>query len=195
LSSLPLTDFCEQINNPAELVFAGKVPVFRATAYCYFRKEGITQHIIHLLKYKNNQQIGIVLGELLGAQLSQNQDFNSVDFLIPLPLHKKRKKTRGYNQSEIICKGIANVMPKQILTNAIKRVIYTSTQTKKSIYSRYENLACAFELNQTDNLEGKHLLLVDDVLTTGSSLSSAIEVLMKIKNIKISVACIAFAGH
>lgn len=193
ISNLPKTNFHLYNDNPVEMIFAGRVPIFRATVFCSFRKGNSMQTIIHQLKYKGNKEIGIYLGNLFGTSLIENPDFNSVDVIIPIPLHKKKEKKRGYNQSEYIAKGISQAMAKQINTSSLTRIIDTSTQTQKTRYNRWENVSYIFQLNNGQELAGKHILLVDDVITTGSTIEAASQLLITIPNTKISIACLAYA--
>ena len=194
LASLAKTNFHTYKDNPLEMVFAGRVSIFRAAAFCFFRKENIMQNIIHKLKYKGNKEIGFYLGYLFGLKLIESEDFNSVDVIIPIPLHKKKQKKRGYNQSEYISRGIAKAMSKQIDTTSLIRIIDTSTQTRKSRYHRWENVSEIFKTTKQENLANKHILLVDDIVTTGATIESAAEQLLNISGTTISVACLGFAG-
>ena len=195
LSDLPKTHFHTLKNNPVEMIFAGRIPVFRATAFCSFRKGNSIQTLIHQLKYKGNKEIGVYLGKLLGASLSENSDFNSIDIIIPIPLHKQKQKKRGYNQSEYIAKGISQTMSKQIDTSSLIRVTDTSTQTRKTRYNRWENVFSIFQLTENENLTEKHILLVDDVITTGSTIEAAAQLLVSLPNTKVSIASLAYATH
>ena len=194
LAKLPKTNFHLQKNNPVEMFFAGRVPIFRASAFCFFHKEGMIQHLIHQLKYKGKKEIGSYLGLLFGLTLLENEDFQSVDIILPVPLHLRKKKKRGYNQSETICDGIAEGMKKEHNYNLLVRTIDTKTQTKKTRYSRWENVSEIFKVLHPETLEGKHILLVDDVVTTGATLEAIVQVLMKIPNTKVSIACLAVAN-
>jgi ComF family protein len=158
-----------------------------------FDKDGKTQQLLHELKYNSNLQLGTFLGELIGAEFkSQLQE---VDYVIPVPLHKKKLYERGYNQSEILSNGINNVIEKKILTNNLVRIRYTETQTKKNKLERLENIKNAFEVNNPKELEGKTILLIDDVITTGSTLVECICGLKSVKEIKIIVLVLAKAVY
>ena len=194
LAKLPKTQFHWQKNNPVEMLFAGRVPIFRATAFCSFHKEGLIQHLVHQLKYKNKREIGTYLGLLFGLDLVENEDFQSVDILLPIPLHPHKQKKRGYNQSEAICDGIAKGMQKECDYKLLVRTTDTQTQTKKSRYNRWENVSQIFKVLHPEQLEGKHILLVDDVVTTGSTLEAVAQILLEIPNAKVSVACLAWAN-
>jgi len=193
ISNLPKTDFHTYKNNPVEMVFAGRVPVFRATAFCFFRKGNMVQHIIHLLKYKGSKEIGTYLGLLFGLSLLENKEFQSIDVILPIPLHAKKQKKRGYNQSEYIANGIAKIMAKPVDVTSLIRVVNTSTQTKRSRYARWENASEIFQLTDPEKLTGKHILLVDDIITTGATIESAAQQLIHLKGTKISVACLGYA--
>ena len=195
LSDLPKTYFHTLKNNPVEMLFAGRIPVFRATAFCVFRKGNSMQILIHRLKYRGNKEIGIFLGKLLGTSLAENPDFNSIDIIIPIPLHKQKQKKRGYNQSEYIAKGISQVLSKQIDTSSLIRITDTSTQTRKTRYNRWENVSSIFQLTDNKNLTGKHILLIDDVITTGSTMEAAAQLLVSLPNTKVSIASLAYATH
>ena len=193
VSNLPQTNFHTYENNPIEMVFAGRIPVCRAVAFCFFRQGNIMQNIVHQLKYAGNMEIGIYLGYLFGLSLKENKVFETVDIILPIPLHKKKFKTRGYNQSACIAKGMARALSKPVDTKSLTRIVATSTQTKKTRYARWENISDVFQLIVPEKLAGKHILLVDDIVTTGSTIESAAQQLLTLEDIKISVACLGFA--
>jgi len=176
------------------MVFAGRVPVCRATSFCFFRRGNIMQNIVHQLKYKGNREIGIYLGYLFGLSLVKDKDFETVDIILPIPLHAKKLKKRGYNQSEYIAKGIAKALSKSLNTSLLIRVIENPTQTKKSRYARWENAADIFQLTAPEKLTNKHILLVDDVITTGATMESAAQQFTPLKDTKISIACLGFVA-
>jgi ComF family protein len=180
-------------DNPVEKRFRGKAPIFRGTSFFFFQKGSPFQKLLHELKYKGNKEIGEILGRYAAAELLNSPDFCSIDIIIPIPLHPKRFAQRGYNQSEWIGKGLSAVLDKPQDTNTLKRVKQTTTQTKKSVFERFENTEGIFELSGAKELEGKHLLLIDDVLTTGSTLNAAINTLLNIPNVKISIFTLAIA--
>jgi len=193
LNEIPKTNFHLQVDNPIEKKFWGKVPIFRGTAFFYFQKGSHFQKILHALKYKNNKEIGKVLGKYAAVELLESTDFASVDVIIPVPLHPKKFKLRGYNQSEWIGNGLSEILQKPQDTISLRRVQENTTQTKKSVFERYENTEGIFEVIDFNALEAKHVLLVDDVLTTGSTLEACIKALLKIPQIKVSVFTLAVA--
>ncbi|MDR0603850.1 MAG: ComF family protein [Bacteroidales bacterium] len=195
LENLPRTDFHHYKDNPVEMVFAGQSPVFRATAFCFFNKGNIMQKLIHQLKYKDNKAIGFYLGHQFGLELAKIEAFQSIDLIIPVPLHPKKFRQRGYNQSECIGKGISETLSKPMDTSSIIRVTPTSTQTKKARYQRWENVSGIFQLTDPNALTGKHILLVDDVITTGATIEAAARLLLTLPWVKVSVACLAYAGN
>jgi ComF family protein len=193
LHHIPKTNYHLLCDNPIEKRFWGKVPVYRGTAFFFFQKGSPFQKILHNLKYKGDKEIGRTLGKYAAVDLLDSPDFKSIDVIIPVPLHPKKLKTRGYNQSEWIGKGLSEVLEKPQDTILLKRVRENTTQTKKSVFERYENTEGIFEVADADTLSGKHVLLIDDVLTTGSTLEACIKALLCVKDIKISVFTLAVA--
>ncbi|MEZ5197790.1 MAG: phosphoribosyltransferase family protein [Bacteroidales bacterium] len=195
LYHLPKTDFHKDPDNPVSKVFWGRVEIISATSFLYYRKGGKVQHLIHQLKYKGHKEIGIFLGELYGTDLKKTPEYSNIETIIPIPLHRKKLKMRGFNQSEYFAIGLANSMNTNIDTASVVRTIATSTQTKKSRYKRWENVSNIFEINNPENLAGKSILLVDDVITTGSTMEACIASLNSLPGVKVSVASIAFASN
>jgi len=193
LHNLPRTNYHLIIDNPIEKRFWGKVPVYRATAFFFFQKGSPFQKMVHSLKYKGNKEVGLVLGKYAGADLLNSDDFASVDLIIPVPLHPKKYKIRGYNQSEWIGKGLSEILKVPQNTTALCRIHENVTQTKKSVFERYENTEGIFELSDKQALVGKHVLLVDDILTTGSTVEACVRALIKVQNIKVSVFTLGVA--
>ena len=193
LNNIPRTNYHLLTDNPVEKRFWGRAPIYRGTSFFFFQKGSPFQKLLHELKYKGNKEIGEILGRYAAAELLNSPDFCSIDIIIPIPLHPKRFAQRGYNQSEWIGKGLSAVLDKPQDTNTLKRVKQTTTQTKKSVFERFENTEGIFELSGAKELEGKHLLLIDDVLTTGSTLNAAINTLLNIPNVKISIFTLAIA--
>ena len=190
LFQLPQTGFISNANNPIEKRLYGRVKVEEAGAAFYFTKDGLLQHLIGQLKYKNNREMGLYLGRLVGNQLKATHRFDGVEALIPLPLNERKLRVRGYNQSEIICEGIISVWPKALITDAVCRVIDTATQTNKSLTDRWENIEGAFAIADATKIEGKHIALVDDIITTGASIESCGRELLKVKGVRLSVRCV-----
>jgi len=193
LSSIPKTNYHLHPDNPIEKRFWGKVPIYRATAFFFFQKGSAFQKLLHALKYKGNKEIGEKIGKYAAVDLLESVDFSSVDVIIPVPLHPGKYKKRGYNQSEWIGKGLSEILGKPQDTTTLKRIKENTTQTKKSVFERFENTEGIFECSNTETLTGMHVLLVDDVLTTGSTLEACINALLKTEGIKVSVFTIAVA--
>jgi ComF family protein len=149
--------------------------------------------LLHSLKYKGNKEIGQLLGRYAAVDLLDSVDFTSIDVVIPVPLHPKKYKVRGYNQSEWIGKGLSEILEVPQDTITLYRIRENTTQTKKTVFERYENTEGIFELSDSTSLAGKHVLLVDDVLTTGSTLEACVRVLLEIEGIKVSVFTLAVA--
>jgi ComF family protein len=193
LYNLPYTNFHLQPDNIVAQQFWGRLDLQGAYALYFFTKGGKIQHILHQLKYKGMQQAGRMLGNIAGNQLIKNDIFNKVDLIIPVPLHKKRLKERGYNQSTCFAEGLAQKLNALVEDNNLVRVKATETQTHKSRFVRFENMQEVFSVNNPERLKHKHILLVDDVITTGSTLEACGLELLKIEGLKLSIATIAYA--
>ncbi|MEO6721743.1 MAG: phosphoribosyltransferase family protein [Ferruginibacter sp.] len=193
ITHLPHTRYAHYPNNPIEKLLWGRLPVTAAHSEFYFAKESLIQHLIHQLKYKSNQQIGVYLGELTGNSLMDSNRFNNIDWLVPLPLYPDKERKRGYNQAAVICQGMSSVMNVPVLLNNIARRRFTETQTKKHRTERWENVAGSFMVNNAGSLEGKNILLVDDVITTGATLEACGSVIVNIKGARLSIATLSMA--
>jgi len=189
---LPETGFIKEANNPVEKIFYGRIKVETAGSAFYFTKHSLLQHLVIQLKYRGNKDIGFYLGKLLGYQLLQTERFNDVHAIIPLPLNPKKERKRGYNQAEIIAEGITSVWYKPILKNAVKRIIFTETQTQKDRVSRWQTMEGVFATADEFSLKGKHILLVDDIVTTGATLEACGEKILRVPETKLSIATIAY---
>jgi ComF family protein len=192
LHQLPVTNFNLHANNPVEKIFWGKLSITAATSYCHFTKQSLIQNILHQAKYKNNQQAAIFMGNLLGTSLIQSNRFNTIDAIVPLPLFAARLKKRGYNQATLISKGIAAQTGKPIIETAVTRLSATETQTHKNRVERWQNMQGRFMVTNAAVLENKHILLVDDVVTTGATLEACGQELLTIKGTQLSIATIAY---
>lgn len=193
LNEIPKTNFHLQKENSVEQRFWGKVPIEKATSYFFFQKGSKFQHLLHELKYKNNKEIGEFLGKYSASELINHSFLQNIDLIVPVPLHPKREAKRGYNQSEWICKGISELTQKPMSARNLIRNQENTTQTKKSVFERYENTQGIFEVKNPAEFAEKHILLVDDVLTTGSTIEACMQELQKVENIKISVFTLAVA--
>lgn len=193
INNLPLTNFELHANNPAEKIFWGRAEISSATCQYYFTKNSILQNILHQFKYKGKKHIGLYFGKIMGEALNKSDRFNTVNAIVPLPLFITREKSRGYNQAGILAEGISSVMNIPVLQNAIVRAISTSTQTQKNRIERWQNIRGKFELKDKESLHDKHVLLVDDVMTTGATLDACANELLQAEGIKISIATLAYA--
>ena len=197
---LPKTNFHLQEDNPVFRRFWGKTNVASAASYVFFDKGEKVQRMLHSLKYQGNTALGIFLGELYGTELKSSPLFSSCDGIVPVPLHLKKIRTRGYNQSDFIAEGLSNALGIPMYKKFLQRTVATATQTRKSRYARFENVDDVFRLNvrqRTDStgrgekINAKHFLLVDDIITTGSTLEACASCLNQIEGVKVSIATIA----
>ncbi len=193
ISKIAPSRYADFKNNDIMHIFEGISPIHLATTGFQYHKSGVLQQLIFKLKYHHHKEIGYILGKIMGEAL-ENTDFQSVDYIIPVPLHPKKQQKRGYNQSEWIAKGIGKVLKKKVRTDILTRQVNTASQTKKNRMQRYENVQNVF-VATSKLIAGNHILLVDDVVTTGSTLHACAEALLKkTKKIQISIACLAKAN-
>ncbi len=196
VDSFPETSYHLSDDNPVAQHFWGRVPLVHAAAYLYVRDGNISQEMIHLLKYKAKKKVGIKLGRLYGYKMKEEGSlYRGIDLVVPVPLHVNRKRQRGYNQSDYFSQGLSEVLDIPYGPDVMKRVVETVSQTKRTRYDRWENVEGIFELAQPEKVRGKHVLLVDDVITTGATVESCVVSLMKGVNVTVSVAAIATAGR
>lgn len=160
-----------------------------------FTKESRVQNLVHNLKYRGKAEVGSILGRKLGTMLRQSPLFADVDVIVPVPLHVRKERIRGYNQSEVFGNGLAETFGRPCLGTAMKRVIHSESQTRQSRESRLHSVGEVFEVAKPKLLEGKHILLVDDVLTTGATLEVCANRLLEVPGTKVSMATIAIAMH
>lgn len=193
LYHLPQTNFHLQPDNIVARQFWGKIKLEGAYALYFFAKGGRIQNLMHHFKYRGMQKIGNLLGNMAGNQLVRSTVFKSVDIIVPVPLHKSRLKERGYNQSACFAEGLAQKLNAVVQTDNLVRLKATETQTHKSRFLRFENMQEVFTINDRESLKNKHVLLVDDVVTTGATLEACGIELLKIEGLKLSIATIAYA--
>lgn len=191
--NLPRTNYHLQKDNQVEQLFWGKIPLERATSFFFYRKGSDFRQILHQLKYGGQKDIGAIMGRYMASELSASGFFEGIDVIVPVPLHKRKQRIRGYNQSEWIARGISAVTGIRVDTEVIVRRKHTETQTRKSTFERWENVDGIFELHHAESLKGKHLLVVDDVLTTGATTVACASGLVEIEGVRISVLTLAVA--
>jgi len=192
LSDLPITNFCKLKNNSVESSFYGRILIEEATSLFFYQKKGKVQKLIHQLKYKGNQQIGAVLGDWLGENMLLSDRFKDLDGIIAVPLHPNKFKKRGYNQVTTFGESLAKKLEIPLIENVLVKVSGSQTQTKKNRFDRSVNVNEKFELLDNEVLKNKHILLIDDIITTGATLEACSIQLQQTKNIKISIATMAY---
>ncbi|MDQ6812986.1 MAG: ComF family protein, partial [Bacteroidota bacterium] len=188
ISDMPFTNFFEQPGNPVERKFYGRIPVVNAGSGYFFTKDSLMESLVYELKYKGNKDIGFYMGNMIGNLLQNSSRFDDIDVIVPLPLNAMRLKKRGYNQSKILGDGIASICNKPLVDTAVIRKVNTETQTHKGRITRWENMDGVFALVNPTLLQNKHVLLVDDVVTTGASLEACGAEILKVAGTRVSIA-------
>ena len=192
IDDLPYTHYEMHAGNPVEKIFWGRIPVAAAMSEFYFSKKSIVQNFIHELKYNGNKDAAHYFGNLMGKSLSESDRFN-IDVIIPLPLFEKKEKIRGYNQAEILCNGISEILNKPVIRRNVIRKVHTETQTKKHRTERWKNVEKTFQVLDVSLLQEKSILLVDDVITTSATIEACGAEILKIKNVTLHIASLAIA--
>ena len=192
IHNLPFTDFFNINENPVEKIFWGGVPVLHAGALLFFTKDSLVQTLMTQLKYHHNKKVGILFGQLMGQAIAAEKKFEQIDLLIPIPILPSKINSRGYNQSQVIAMGIQQVWNRPIFGDVLTKKSWSNSQTKKDRKARLQQVPDLFILNHPNSIEGKNILLVDDVLTTGATLEAAIATLMAGSPASISIAVAAY---
>jgi ComF family protein len=190
---IPRTTYHLEKGNPVEQLFWGRCQIDRAAAFSFYNRDSRIRKLIHNLKYRGIQEIGIELGRIYGRILSGSEFLDGIEVIIPVPLHISKKRTRGFNQSELISKGLSEVTGLPVDYSSLQRVTKTATQTRRSRYERWVNVEGIFTVIEPDEIRGKHILLVDDVITTGSTIESCANELLKYEDVRLSVIALAVA--
>lgn len=191
---LPVTNFHKNPDNKVAQLFWGRVEVENASSFYAYKKGSRYQQLIHYIKYKGMKELGFETGRRFAFALLETK-FEEADIIVPVPLHAKKVKKRGFNQSELIANGIADVFQKPVSCDNIFRKVFTSTQTKKNRFERWQNVDGIFGIKQPELFKGKHILLIDDVVTTGATLEACAVQLLKLEDVKVSIATLAFADY
>ena len=190
---LPVTNFHFNADDSVKRVFYGRVPLEQATALLRFQKKGLTQMLLHNLKYKGFEEIGLFLGNWLGYELKEMEPYSNIDLVIPVPLHKNKLRKRGYNQVTLFAKQLAKHLNAEFINDVLIKTTNTSSQVNKNRISRWFSNAEIFQAINTHKIANKHVLLVDDIITTGATLEACSNILLNTKNVKISIATMAIA--
>lgn len=193
LCDLPKTNYHIYKNNPVAKVFYGRVNIQAATSFFHFVKSSKYSGMMYKFKYKGDKEVGILLGRYFGRNIMESPLFSDIDIIVPVPLHRKKLRIRGYNQSECIARGMSCSMKKEVVCENLIRNEFTPTQTRKSRIDRWINVKGKFRVLDPVAIANKHILLVDDVITTGATLEACAEELLKIEGVRVSVATLAKA--
>ena len=193
--NMPRTNYHLREDNSVERMFWGKIPLERGTSFFYYHKGSDFRHILHQLKYGGRKDLGEIMGRFMAAELAATGFFRGIDVIIPVPLHPRKQKLRGYNQSECIARGVSAVTGIPIDVSSVLRRRHTETQTRKSAYERWENVDGIFLLRYPERFVGKHILIVDDVLTTGATTTACADALKDVGGVHVSILTLAVAGE
>jgi ComF family protein len=195
LIQLPETNFQHSAGNPVERLFYGRLKLRTAMASYFFSKKQALRHIIHAFKYEQNREVCIQMGKWMGVHIKNSERMFPIDFLMPIPVHSSREKKRGYNQALLLCEGIEQTTGIPMLSNIVQRAKATETQTRKGRSERWKNVAAGFYIEDGSLLQQKHLLLIDDVITTGATIEACGSVILKAQPASLSIAALAWASE
>ena len=191
---LPLAEVSDVKDNFVEKTFYGRVPIEFGTTLFFYKQKGIVQKLIYQLKYKNKEELGAMFGQWFGNELATCNRLPKIDFVIPVPLHKRKRKSRGYNQVTKFGQEIAKCINAEFNEGILQSISISETQSKKQRLDRWKNVKEKFHLSDTKIFKNKRVLLVDDIITTGATLEACTIELQKSEGIKISIAAIAFTS-
>lgn len=193
LRDLPRTRFHDDPFNRVERLFHGRTPLHAASAFLHFARSGRIQHILHRLKYKGDRNAGLALGRLMAEDVKDCERFKGIDLVMAVPLHPRKERMRGYNQSQVLVDGMRERWPLKAMAGGLLRVVRTASQTRRGRLDRWENVKEAFVLADAETLRGAHVLLVDDVVTTGATLEGCARALLQVPGTRVSVYTAACA--
>ncbi|MBT8326204.1 MAG: ComF family protein [Bacteroidia bacterium] len=199
-----ICDYCyytlpkfEDYQNSANMVaqmFWGRVKLEMATSYLQFKSTNHVQKVLHQIKYRGNTGLAEEMGKNMGICFKQISAISNCDVVVPIPLHRRKKEIRGYNQSYLLAKGLCNVINRPLDAKSVERTMFTKTQTNKKRFDRHENTKNVFKIHKPNEFENRHVLLVDDVITTGATIEACATELLKIKDCKVSVCSLAVSN-
>lgn len=192
LWSLPLTGFLQIPDNDTDQIFKGRIRVEYSAAATYFLPQSTVQLILHALKYSYRKELGLQLGKWMGSQLADCTWANEIDCILPMPLHPLREAVRGYNQADLLSEGIHRQTGLPVEFNLLQRNTPTRSQTTQHRTERWQNMKDVFQVRQASKLENKHLLLIDDVVTTGATLEAMGQKILAIPGTRLSIYCFAY---
>ncbi|WP_298504158.1 ComF family protein [uncultured Maribacter sp.] len=190
-NQIPLTDFTFNEENPVDRIFYGRINIKKASSFLYFTEIGIVKNLIHNLKYKNQEQIGVFIGEWYGQILAENNFLKDIDYIIPVPLHSKKLKKRGYNQVTKFGKSLAKYLNAIFLDTILIKTENTKTQTKKGRLRRWHEQKNLYHLTNPLVLANKKILLLDDVITTGATMEICAKTLQEAPGVTIYITSMA----
>lgn len=188
---LPLVDNGDFKSNPTTKIFQGRIPIEKGASFVFYYELGKTKKLIHQLKYKGKQEIGSFIGSWFGRSLVKSNEFNDIDYIIPVPLHKSKLRKRGYNQLTTFGKELSKLLSIPFNEKILQRKTFTKTQTRKKRLDRFQNTESRFIVEEPKKVIGKHILLIDDVITTGATLESCCTEILKSDKVKISILTMA----
>ena len=194
LHHLPYSEFERLPGNPVEKIFWGRLPIRDAGSLVYFTKGSAIEKLLHQLKYRNKKEVGYYCGQLMGEALKRSGRFTGIDGIIPLPLFRKKERQRGFNQAKLLCEGISEVLKITTVTGVVERIESTETQTHKNRVERWLNMQHRFRVTDESHLTDKHLLLVDDVITTGATLESCGLEMLRVPGLRLSIFTLAYSS-
>ncbi len=193
-ASLPKTGFENQPDNIVFQSFWGRVPIHFATSAFHFRQGETLQKLVHLLKYRNHPEVGLYLGRITGRIIAKSNLLSDIDFVIPVPLHYRRYRKRGYNQCDMIAQGLAEVLNVEVISDLLFRKSYNVSQTTKKHYERWQNVEGIFHVMDGQRIQNKRILLIDDIITTGATLEACCLALNEIPGVEINIVTVGYTN-